>query len=257
MKRTINYTGRKRLTNKNYTIRVNREGNQISSFDALFFLQELSLPRQARLYVEAYHLSDYARYDFGTVANPHPVDGTDLTRMGYRENLSFRVLIVDESGKAGRILASVDGIRPEKVGGQAKEETLLQVDFRDIAPQVWLLRYADDGEPVMVINDKLRGIAKTDIRFFVYIYPAVLREVLNHLVFVSRLGVIEDLEGWQRDWLMYAQRLTGGPPPEPLDPRLDDFDEKAACDWIDQAVKAFCNSHPSEWAKFVSVTEAE
>jgi hypothetical protein len=257
MKRTINYTGRKRLTNNNYNIQINRNENHIESFDASFNFQELSLHPDTKLYVEAYHLSDYARYDFGTISNITNINGTDLTRLGYQDNIKFRILAVDESGKIGRIVASANGINPEKPGGEAKEETLLQVEFKDIGQQIWLLRYCDDGEPIMVINDKLRGIAKTDIRFFVYIYPAVLREILIHLIFITKIEATNDLEGWQKDWLNFSNKISGVTHPESLNPKDQNFEENTILDWIDQVVEGFCNSHKKEWAKFIAVLEDE
>lgn len=258
MKRTLNYTGRKRLTNKNYGIKVIRNGNHLESFEARLQLQDLQLPPNTKLYVEAYHLSDYARYDFGDCSNPVAAGGTDLTRLGYQENLSFRILAVDESGKVGRIVAMADRIKPEKVGGEAKEETLLKVEFKNIGRQVWLMRYSDDGEPIMVVNESLRSAAKTDIRFFIYIYPAAMREILNHLIYVTRIEDINEPDEWQKDWLAFCKQLTGNAPlPESLNPKADEFKDAAVTRWIDEAVAGFCNWRKSEWDRFVKLTEEE
>jgi len=255
MKRTINYTGRKRITGKHFSIDLNRDKDSVKSFMANIDLSDLNLPAESAVYVEAYHLSDYQRYRFGTVSNPTALDETDLSQLGYPENLSFRIIVVDETGIRGRILAHATGISPSKIGDKLyRKESILPVDFRDIGHQSWAMRYESSGEPVLVINENLRNTAKSDSRFFVYVYPAALREALIHMVFVTKIDVSEP-EEWQGNWLAFAKQHVAELP-EPLNPEDEGFDDTEVLEWVDRVVESFCNFRNREWNKFIDIEEA-
>jgi len=255
MKRTINYTGRKRIAGKHFSIDLNRDKNSVKSFTANIDLNDLNLPAEAAVYVEAYHLSDYQRYRFGTVSNPTALDETDLSKLGYPENLTFRIIVVDETGIRGRILAHAAGIRPTKIGDKLyRKESILPVDFRDIGHQSWTMRYESSGEPVLVINENLRNTAKADSRFFVYVYPAALREALLHMIFITKIDVSEP-EEWQGNWLTFARQYVADMP-DPFNPDDEGFEDVEVLEWVDRVVEGFCNSRNREWNKFIEIEEA-
>ena len=67
MIRRLNYTGRRKIPRENIHITLFRN-NGVDEFDAVIRLADLELPDSARLFVEAYHKSDWMRFDYGTLA---------------------------------------------------------------------------------------------------------------------------------------------------------------------------------------------
>jgi hypothetical protein len=255
MKRRFNYTERKKITLDRVSITVSRTDHAAESFDASIKLEEMGLPGDAKVYIEAYHRTDLVRYTFGTVANiVHPED-TGLSHLAHNENLRFRVMVVDESDKRGLILASADRIRP---AGIYRKRSILPVEFRDLGRQVWKVDYAGD-EPVLLLNEKIPNIhnlARADPRFHLYIYPAVIREIFTHMFFVDRIDDVEEpAEEWHRTWLEFAKRFSGDDTLLQLELGDEQSVRVDVPNWIDKLVEEFCLSRSKEWLKLLSLEE--
>jgi hypothetical protein len=255
VKRRINFTDRKGIPLDRVSLNLlEHDGGR--TFDVKLDLDELGLPQHAAIYVEAYHKTDYMRYSFGMVGRFSRPESTDLGSLGRIENLHFRVKIVDESGRRGLILAEVDRIR---VQAPAQLRPILPVEFRDdLGNQVWRLSF-DGDEPVLELNSAIpfiRDKAKTDYRLFFYIYPAVLREILIHMVLLDGIPDVEDAEEWEENWLEFATHY-GGDPPEVLDSHSSGFDEVQVRRWIETVVTEFCTSHADKWGNFIQLEEGE
>ena len=70
MIRTFNYTGRSRITRKMVRLELSEDSSGPPTFDLELDLQELALPEDARIWIEAYHRQSYMRFDWGTVSEP-------------------------------------------------------------------------------------------------------------------------------------------------------------------------------------------
>lgn len=260
MKRRFNYTDRKRITLDRISITLNLINNAAQSFDAVIKLDEMDLPDGANVYVEAYHRTDLMRYDFGTVRNLTPPEDLNLSHLAHRERLRFRVLVVDESDERGLILASADRIRPTNEGeGEDQKRSILSVDFCDLGRQVWRMNY-DGDEPILLINERIPNIhnlAKSDPRFHLYVYPAVMRDLFNHMIFVEGVDNInEPAQDWHRNWLEFATRfLPKEDTPAHLNHRDDQFDPQDVLRWIDRVVGEFCSSRSKEWLRLLTLEE--
>lgn len=254
MKRRLNYTERKRITQDRITISLSRRKGLAESFSASVKPDGLNLPDAAKIYVEAYHRTDYVRYSLGTVGNPRLPEYTGLPDLAHPGDLKFRIIVVDETAEHGLILASADGIRPTV---EYEKQSILPVKIEDLGRQVWKLDFTGD-EPVLVLNERLPNInnlPSTDPRFRLYILPAVLREVFSHMYFIDR---IEDLEepavSWHRNWLDFAKRFL--PDKTRWPQRSDDeFSSEDVTDWIDRLELEFCASLGKDWLKLVSLEE--
>jgi len=254
MKRRLNYTERKRITQDRITISVTRRKGLAESFSASVKLDGLNLPDAAKVYIEAYHRTDYARYVFGTVGNPILPEYTGLSDLARPSDLRFRILVVDEAVEHGLILASADRIRPTV---EYEKRSILPVVIEDLGRQVWKLDFTGD-EPVLVLNERLPNIhnlPSTDPRFRLYILPAILREVFSHMFFVER---IEDLEepavDWHRNWLDFAKKIL---PHEADWPQRsgDEYSSEDVTNWINLLEREFCISLGKDWLKLVSLEE--
>ncbi len=259
MKRRINYTGRRKIPREKISIIWNKDNNSVRSFSANINLDGFNFSPDTKVYINAYHKTEVKRYDFGTAANIVPPRDTGLAGFAYPENLKFRILIVDESGQHGLILAHADRIRPLS---DMDTKSILPVDFIDLGQQIWRVDFeGDGGSPCLAINrniPNIETIVKSDPQFIMYVYPAVIREVLTHMIFVDGVESPSDPSiEWHGDWLDFSRRvLPGEGPPENLNWREDDFESDATREWINKVVEEFSASR-NEWRKFIKRMSGE
>ncbi len=252
MKRRLNFTDRKKILREHVRIELNSQNGTSKSFTVKFDLAAYSLPPDAKVYVHAYHKTEELIYDFGTVGATCVPHDTSLKGLSRTENLKFRMLVVDETGEHGLILAHADRISPFAEG---EKMSILPVDFRDIGHQVWIVEYiADEGGPVLVLNSAIPSIetlAKSNPMFFFYVYPAVIRDILTNMVFVYGLDSTEDPSSdWQRNWLQFTRHvLSSEEPPSILNCKDEDFESDEAQKWINRVVEEFCSGR-KEWKDF-------
>jgi hypothetical protein len=253
MKRRLNYTGRKKIKRENVSIGFIRQDGAVTAFAvSKLDLNDLELPPEAGVFVEAYYRTELKRFDFGTagsIRNPSPCD---LRGMAYPENLKFRILVVDPLD--GKILAHADGISPEE---PAEKKPILPVEFSDLENEIWRVKY--EGSPVLMINSRIPGIqniARQDPQFLIYVYPQVIREVLTHMVFVEGVdSTAEPSTDWHGDWLNFVGQLGVRIPETLLNKDDENFSEEDALKWIDDSVSAFCNTHSNKFQEYIRKLE--
>ncbi len=259
MKRRINYTDRKRITRDKVDIILNYDDGKPKSFVGNIDLADLSLPADARVYIEAYHRTDQRRFDFGKVNEIKPPTDTGLINLAYTENIKFRILVVDERGKIGLILAHADRIKPFE---DVDKKSILPVEFKDIGQKVWKVEYTgDEGGPILLLNDKLPNIeslAKSNPLFFFFVYPAVVREILTHIIFIDSVGSVDEpFTEWHDDWLKFAKTiLSGEGPPSTFDRNDENYNIEDLERWIDRVVDEFSSSK-KEWYEFIKYLRGE
>jgi hypothetical protein len=236
MIRKFNYTGRKKIRRSDVSIDVLRDGEGRRFFNIGLHLAEMVLPANARIYVEAYHRSGYQRFDFGTArAMKIPADRR-LNGISESATPLFRVKVVDKTAAHGRILASIDKIRPASVDHQpADSRTLLFVEYDELGQRIWQLDLDGDW-PVLKLNqdvEEIGLIASSDNRFAALVYPEVFRQILTRIVIVDEHTDPDCDDDWPSLWLKLACDLPGmtGPLPGPKADRRT---------WIENAVEAFC-----------------
>jgi hypothetical protein len=258
MKRRFNYTGRKKIPRENVSITLIRYSDGKSrGFSVSLNLNGLNLLADAKVYVETYHRNEMKRFDYGTAGNFSPPQDTTLTGLAYTENLKFRVLVVDESGIHGKILAHADRITPE---ASADKKSILEVDFRDLGQQIWKVEFTGDGgAPVLVINDRIpniTNIAKSAPRFIMDVYPSALREVFIHMIFIEGLDSLSDPPvEWHKYWLEFAKVVCPENPPQEIYKSGENNDrivKKDWLEWIDRVVEEFCWRR-TEWREYILI----
>lgn len=257
MKRRFNYTNRVKITRDKFSIILNRENGDVKSFSVIIKLEGLALPPDAKVYVDAFRRNEKNRFIFGEVGNILQPPDTGLSSFAYRENLKFRILVVDKS--YGLILAQVDRISPET---EPDRKSILPVDFgHDLGQRIWVVEYTEyEDAPILYINRKIsniENIAKTDSRFFMHVYPVVIKEILTHMVFVDEVDSPSDPSiDWHRDWLKFSQIILNSEnPPQILDLKDDYFDKEEVENWINKIVEEFCMSCRKEWLSYISQIE--
>lgn len=257
MKRRFNYTGREKLIKDTVKISINKTNGKPKSITAKLNLNEIKYPGDTRIYLDAYHKTDRKRFDLGKIS--HSVMPEDLTivELAYTDNLMFRLMLIDESGEQGKIIAHADRIRADE---EADKNPILPVRFDDLGQQIWKLEFTgEEGGPILCINNNipaLENLVKSDAMFFMYVFPAVIREILTHMIFIDTVENPEEPSvTWHYDWLKYSKMILPHERIPNLEP--DELDNDEVVNWIDQVVEEFCNSKRQEWESVKSKLAGE
>ena len=255
MRRRFNYTNRGRITHNHIDLTIYKDdNNKPKSFDMKLNLGGMEFPDEGKVYVDVYHRTEFKRYDFGTVSHIITPQNTEFSELQYKENLQFRIIIVNQEGKHGLILADADGIRPES-DIESESKSILPVSFGDIGRLIWQIKFNErtDGAPLLVLNSQIpniENISRTDPQFIMYVYPYALREVLRYMFHHSVLGSIDDPNtDWQNDWIEFGKAILNGKNPPETDPENSDYYDDVE-NWIDEVIEEFCNSR-NEWNKYI------
>ncbi len=247
MKRRFNYTGREKLTKDAIKISINKTNGKPKSITAKLNLNEIKYPGDTKIYLDAYHKTDRKRFDFGNISHIAIPEDLTIDELAYTDNLMFRLMLIDESSENGKIIAHADRIRADE---EANKKPILPVRFDDLGQQIWKLEFTgeEDG-PILFINNKipaLENLVKTDPLFFMYVFPAAIREILTHMIFIDTVENPEEPAiTWHYDWLQFSKMILPHESVPDLDP--EKIDEAEVLKWIDQVVEEFCNSRRQEW----------
>jgi hypothetical protein len=239
VQRNFNYTHRKKITRDRVRVQVSKQGNQVPSFDLELKLDELQLPPDARVFVEAQNKTQYMRFDFGTVAAPTPPADRALSEFGGNDDMEFRVKVVQMEGTRGKLLAEASGVYPltseEAATGR---QPLLYIRSADLQQQVWDLRIEQE-RTVLLINSRVhdRTLLARSKEFIALVYPAIIRQILTTILTAERSAISDDAADWRNQWLRFGASLPGMSELTRLEPP----DESAEDDWIADVIKAFCS----------------
>lgn len=242
MIRRFNYTGRKKIAQADVPIILVGDG-RVKGFDAsLGALADgkYGLPKDARVFVEAYERTAYMRFDFGTTGAivPPPSQERLLTEFQDSSGVRFRVKVVDCTHDA-QLLAEADGILPmTPEESEQNKLPLLPVRPEDLGQEVWRVEFPEgvQDRPILLVNINA-GDPTAIVRspaFMSLAWPALLREILTRILVIDGHHEMDDEEDWHCLWLQYACRLlpTHEPPPQ---------EEEQRAQWISEVIEAFCN----------------
>lgn len=226
---TLNYTGRERI--KRADVRITLASRVFS----VEFPNVHKYPADSLVFVEPYRRGHSRHISFGTAGAFLPPPENERTLSDFRppESALFRVKIV--SPDDAKILASGESIHPE--GEVSLGKSMLPVQLADLGAECWRVSFSG-GEIVLLIHERLaeqrdwRDIAKSDY-FMAFVYPAVFRQVLCHILLVEKDNETEG-DGYAR-WLRFGAKFAGANPP-PCD-NTDDVEE-----WITDAVSGFARA---------------
>jgi hypothetical protein len=240
MIRRLNYTGRRKIPRENLHITLFRN-NGVDEFDAAIRLAGLELPASARVFVEAYHKSDWMRFDYGTLASPSIPTDRRLTAFYEGARILFRVKVVASGEESGKIIAEADRLTPLSPTDAREREPLLPVRLvGNLGDQVWRVTWS--GGPLLELNKnepECKHLLTADSRFKWLVLPEVLRSILTRVLNES-MDEEEDPgeSGPGNRWLAFAASVHPEPPP-PSEARDAEIIEK----WTDEVVTAFCRRH--------------
>lgn len=242
MIRRFNYTNRRKLDRSRISIAVNEAQ---WTFRLELAVTDIGLPPSAPVFLDAYTSSqiESVRFALGTL---DALSQNEFSLEGVSPGAPrFDVYIVDPSDDVGRILAVARGVPPQSGGGQEEtsQESLLPVNPCDLGDEIWRVSFAH-SRPWLEVNNKIpqvKQILQGDNAFFALVYPAVIRQVLTHILIETGTERDADDEGsWQQIWLRWGIRWhpQKAEPPQGDDEAEGDADARA---WIDDVVAGFCS----------------
>lgn len=235
MIRRFNYTDRKRIPTDRVSVQLRPGSGDAPSFEARLDLSGLDLPPSSRVYVEAYYKSSLQRFDFGSVANVVAPGSTVLDQVDRGSVIYFRVKVVDNDGKHGRLVAEVDGVGANDSQGGADRFCILPVNFVDLGEQLWRMSFKPP-QPVLEVNSfsGAEAFVRASPLFSGLVYPEVVRQVLGNILLDLEVDDLDGLDGWQLSWLRFGRSFH----PEEIPAAGDDGEARAA--WIEEVVRCFC-----------------
>jgi hypothetical protein len=257
----FNYTDRQKIPRRQVRLAWIEKGGEPLQFTGTIDLGlRRPLDPAAMVFVEAYSGPVVMRFPYGTVEFPEAPTETALTEFAPGLRPHFRVKIV-APGPDRTLLAWADGITPlapDEV--QTGRRSILPVETVDLGPLVWKLR-AEGNEFRLQLNSTIREpcditVLAREPDFIALVYPAVIRQILEHLLFGPEHDSVDD----DHDWLIFASQFANRRAPERDEKASDPTDDTAfledADTWIEDAIHGFCQQqHAAE--QFVQFKKAE
>lgn len=230
MQRTFNYTGRRKIDQKEALFSF--FGSEDSpSFNVEFRFDAKDYPEDASLYVEAYFKETRQRFDFGKTSKIVPPRNRKLTEIDLSGPTLFRVMVVDESGSHGLLLASGEAFRADKDSENEKDKSsILTVVKKPLGQMTWKVEFETGGIPELCLNNSIPNAIekmKTDPHFQALILPAALRQVLIYFLWNES----DEEDDIVEKWMAFAQYFAEQKP--------DVSDPIILLGWIDDVVSSF------------------
>lgn len=231
MQRTLNYTGRKKIEQREAEFSFTDSEGDVPEFNVVFKLNpDFQYPSDAVLYVEAHYKETRQRFSFGLIANITPPQNRLLDQLDLSGPTIFSIMVVDESGKQGLLLASGEGFRGDvSTFPDENKSSLLTVKSYPMGQRTWKVELESGTMPELHLNNSIPNAIermRSDPLIQGLILPSALKHVLTYYLWN------DDEEGEARDrWLAFASLLAGAPP-ETTDPI-------ELIQWVDSVVEAF------------------
>jgi hypothetical protein len=243
MIRKFNYTGRKKLNRQRVDISIIDEPPH-KTFTAILDLEGLGLSGDAKVYIEPYHKSSFMRFSFGTVSNLQPPEKTILTDIPSTTIIKFRVKVVDETTKNGRIIRIADKIKPKNLEESGNRLSILHIDWdKDLDQQIFRVTFPDNDYPRLEINKRIENakeLVKSDAIFRALVFPVAVRQVAERIVITRNLFEEED-SSWQSIWLKFIKNILHVNVEVDFEEESDNEDEMNY--WVEEIVAAFCRKN--------------
>ncbi len=241
MIKRVNFTGRKRIPRSRVDIEVH--DGQPRRFDATVDLAEFSFTPDAAVVLEATCAGSTVvqRYEFGSVGHIQAPENR-LLRDIEGENVFFTLKVIDRTERAGRILGLAEHIRPERAGKQTAtgRRGILPIEKADLGQELWRLDF-QEHDVYLLVNKNVPDLpdrARSDPAFYAFVYPEVVRRVLQAAL-EEAVDQDEEDDSWPVLWRRFGQSLHPNGEKAPDAPENED----EAAEWVEDVVGAFCEAH--------------
>ena len=242
MIREFNYTQRKRIESRHLNVQLLKPlDGGVHSFNLDLNLEDLQLPPDAPLVVEASRGSSMMRFRWGTVGCPEVPDNRELSEVGIVPNFRVMALSPDDSR---RILALADRVRPAwQPEDSPGPRELIYLSEEDLGQEIWKLDLGHEEDlPVLRVNSRIDGISRTvrqDPAFRSLVFPEVVRAVLTKALLIEGADP-GDEEGYLNGWLGFVSQFYSVECPGTSEFEPDETTNNLALqEWIEGALVAF------------------
>ncbi len=237
MIRRLNYTGRKLIPHENLLINV-RKINGRKAFNAEMSFEGLGFPGRSKIFIEPYYKSSYMRFDFGTIEDFSPPLITYLSEIPETDQVLFRIKVVDNEGRNGRLLGLAERVSPKSTETEVSGRIpLLPIDFaKDLGQQIYQVFFDETGNRVILeINSRIENgpefIRSNEFKSLVL--PSVVRLIAER---IKNHEFDTDSMGWEDLWLkFFYTKINIEEKPE-----FSEDNEGSLDDWIENLITVFC-----------------
>ncbi len=232
MQRTLNYTGRKKIFHHEVIFTIIYE-NDTPEFNVDFRFDKNSFSDDASVFVEASCNLTRQRFDFGTVSKLVPPRDCRLSEIDLSGCTLFKVLVVDNSGQHGLLLASGKDFKGDQnLVNDANKDSILPLTIKPMEQLLWKIGF-EGGSPELYLNSNIPNAKekmKVDPYFQALVLPAALREVLMYLIWNES---DDDDTEISNKWMEFATYFGDSKP--------DGNDPDVLMSWVNDVVQAFSN----------------
>ena len=242
MIREFNYTQRKRIESQHVQIELLSDGGAGTfSFEVALNLEDLHLPSDSLVVIEAERDLVSNRFEWGMVGNPQPPESKDLSEVPFPPKFRAMIIAPDNSR---RILALRNDVKAkwDRISQTAASE-LIHVQEEDLGQEVWRLDFgSSDDIPVLKVNKNMEGMSqavRSDRAFRSLVLPEVLRSILSHMLFVEGAHPDDDDRLTWFGWFGFVSQFYSLEDCPRSIETGDTEQRKATSDWINAAVNSF------------------
>lgn len=234
MRRNIRLTGRRQLPQTAFAVQLaDVAGKRVATLSIRDPQELKAFPHDAEIRVKLAENKLVEVLRFGTIARP--VSSAQIAEESFRAP-SCQVRVVNRNGAGTGMLLGSTNPWTLKTGTQPDGILLFQPS--NIQPLLWKLdiRESSEEQPVLYVDERIPDAsiwAGSDPLFAACVLPSVVSQIMR--VILSQGSAPED--GWEADWLAWADALMPGSKPPFSAPSTDQ------AGWISQLVETFALRH--------------
>lgn len=260
MSQTMNFTGKKEIPEKRIDLDVDTGGESV---EVVYSIEadEVDNLNDLRLVIQGNYRGELSRYEREDLPEDEDkVEGKYSLDIPYIEkeqsgSLTFNVYFV-EGNLIRRYCEHIS------VSKNENRKTILPVVPGDTGKKFWKIKYNDyqDG-PILVLNKEVGDASKTNIKneatspeFIFKVYPAVVREILNKLVYEEEVYSVEGASSeWTNHWMRFAEIHSEEIPDLEPTSRTPEGVSK----WVDEVIRNFMAEFTGHYYKMIEERSAE
>ena len=253
MKRTFNYTERRRIDRKHVQIRLVDYTPEGTTIEVSAELSEFNFPVTAKVFIEAHEESTFARRELENPFDPFWHDQFLLDEMVVNDSTKFLFRVV-EAETTGRLLGFAENIPLVNPADLITEQdALLPVKWGQTGQEVWRLDCDHNLGPTLYLSKELQeNFAQfaTDPIFVACVVPQAFRQILHFALSGDDEHDVHDPESWFHEWYRWMMSLSEL---KPIASRLDDgIEDDDLENWINEAVDGFAKMRSNRFVNAVS-----
>lgn len=259
MSQTINFTGKKEIPEKDIQLDIDSNGDSV---EVVYSIESNNIEdlEDLKLVIQGNYRGELSRYEREDLSEDGAVDGKYSLDIPYIEkeqsgSLTFNIYFVD-----GNLISRY--CEHISVSKNENRKTILPVVPGDTGRKFWNIEYSDYQEgPVLVLNEEIAEVSTTNIKneatspeFIFKVYPSIVREVLNKLVYELGVYSVEATSSnWTEDWMRFAE-IHSEDIPE-LEPEHRNPEEVS--NWIDEVIRNVLAEFTSYYHEMIDERDME